>query len=369
MVRRSAKKSTEQVPRPVSSRDFPNFNADQAAQMRLLSAPQLASWLEEIFEIDIRPAQQPRQGGAMLIVDLRCPGGRLSLGFSVELMPALSLAVQADAHAEVSFATLVAARLLRPFLDQFGHAAKRAGDRRWHALGVASIRCLAAESQDFDVGRLPAPLAAWDVTLANHISTTIVLISLDPACVTALQDMVDSRPSLQHAGMHNWNIQTTLRIATRSWPTILVKTLEVGDVLLIGNASSTGTLNARLFCGSTAGRHWTCSAHVKGEKITMTSEFETHDGRSDADEVAASIPLPNNIAELEVPVHFEVDSAALSLAQLATLRSGYVINLSLPVEEAEIRLIACGQLVGRGRLVVIGDCLGVQIDHIASGRA
>ena len=100
----------------------------------------------------------------------------------------------------------------------------------------------------------------------------------------------------------------------------------------------------------------------------MTSELDTHDGRFD-EAMSSATPLESNVAELEVPVHFEIDSAALSLAQLASLRPGYVINLSLPVDEAEIRLVACGQLVGRGKLVVIGDCLGVQIDHITSGRA
>lgn len=372
MVRRTAKKSTDQVPRPISAQDFPRISVDQAGLMRLLSAPQLASWLGEIFQIDVRTSHQPVVDGAMLIVGFRCPGGTLSLEFSTELMPALSLAVRADALAEISFATLVAARLLRPFLERFGQAAKQAGDRRWHAMGVASIllavRSSGKSNRDADTAAAPTPLAVWDVMLSNHIPAKIALLALEPNCVSALQDMVDSRPVLQHAGMKNWTVQTLLRFATRSLTPMLLNSLQVGDVLLVTKASRVDMLDGMLFCGSLTGRHWTCSVQVIGEEITMTSELDTHDGRFE--EAATSAPpLASNIAELEVPVHFEIDSAALSLAQLASLREGYVISLSLPVDQAEIRLVACGQLVGRGKLVVIGDSLGVQIDHIVSGRA
>ena len=370
MVRTTAKRSSEESPRPLKSRDLPNISLEQAVLLRLLSAPQLTDWLEEIFQIDVRALPQSSFDGAMLIVGLRCPGGTLSLGIPVDLMPVLSLAVQADAQAEVSFATLVAARLLRPVLERFGEAAKRAGDRRWHAVGISSINFsgVTSGSRHPETGSARLPLAAWEVTLDNHVPARIVLLSIEPFCASALQEMVDGRRAIVHVGMKNWHVRTRLHIASRSCSARLLNSLEVGDVLLAKNASSARQWDGMLYCGSASGRHWTCTVQVKGEKIIMTSELDIHDGRLD-DASASSIPLESNVAELEVPVHFEIDSAALSLDQLASLRPGYVINLSLPVDEAEIRLIACGQVVGRGRLVVIGDCLGVQIDHIASGRA
>ena len=97
------------------------------------------------------------------------------------------------------------------------------------------------------------------------------------------------------------------------------------------------------------------------------SDMQEQDGAADG---AASLPLlSTGVAELEVPVHFEIESAALSIAQLSSLRPGYVIELAIPVEEAQIRVVTCGQLLGRGRLVVIGDCLGVQIESLVAGSA
>ena len=369
MVRRSAKKLAELQARPLALEDLFFITPERAALMRLLSVPQFSRWLEEMFQIDMRRSLTDESDEAMLIVTFRCPSGTLCLGFSMDVMPALSLAVMADVEAEVPFAILVAARLLAPFLDRFSKAAKQAGDRRWHAMGVTSIVSSAGYVGNMGDGAHRKGLAAWDVMLPNHIPTKVLLLSVDVGCINALQDMVDVLPVSHHSAMQAWTIQTTLRIATRSWTAFLLNSLEIGDVLLISEAVSVNALQGILFCGSIAGRHWTCAVRVNGEKIIMASQIETEDGNVNADPDPSATAIASNVAELEVPVHFEVDSAALSLAQLASLQVGYVINLSLPVEQAEIRLVACGQLIGRGKLVVIGDCLGVQISHIVTGRA
>lgn len=366
MVRRAAKKSVEHKPRAILPSDFQNITPERVILSRLLSAPQLPTWLEEIFAIDVRRSRTSAPDGAMLIVDFRCPGGTLSLGFSIELMPALTLAVHADTQGDVRFATLVASRLLAPMLERFSYAARQAGDRRWHATRVASIRNSLDGKELIDSDVSP-PLAAWDLILSNQVPAKIVLLAVDLGCMMAIQEMLDTCPARMHPAMNSWSIGTTLRIASGKWSTSVLLSLEAGDVLLVGEAHGAGEMDGRLFCGSTAGRHWTCTVHIVKEKVTMTSEFDNVDG-----DIAIDLSAPameKNIAELEVPVHFEVDSAALSLAQLSSLRPGYVINLSLPVDQAEIRLVACGQIVGRGKLVVIGDCLGVQIEHIVNGRA
>lgn len=368
MVRLAAKKSADHLPRALALSDFQSIAPERAALSRLLSAPQLPAWLESIFSIDVRRSRTLVPDGAMLIVDFRCPGGTLSLGFSVELMPALTLAVQADTRSDVRFATLVAARLLAPLLEQFGQAARRAGDRRWHAMRVVGI-CNPLDRSELIEGETQTPLAAWDVVLTNHLTAKVVLLAVGQDCAAALQEMLDTRPVRLHSAMTSWSVATTLRIASGRWSTSVLRSLEAGDVLLIEGGSNATEMNGQLFCGSTAGRHWRCLVRVTKEKVTMTSEIDNLDGSTDIDADPAAPMMEQDVAELEVPVHFELDSAALSLAQLSSLRPGYVINLSLPVNQAEIRLVACGQLIGRGKLVVIGDCLGVQIEHIVNGRA
>ncbi|WP_197419544.1 type III secretion system cytoplasmic ring protein SctQ [Burkholderia sp. TSV86] len=73
-----------------------------------------------------------------------------------------------------------------------------------------------------------------------------------------------------------------------------------------------------------------------------------------------------HIGELEVPVQFEVDIVKLSLAQLASLRSGYVIELETSVDKAQLRLVAHGQTIGYGEMVTVGEHLGVRILRMAS---
>lgn len=368
MVRRATRKSADQLPRALAMSDFENITPERAALLRLLSAPQLPDWLESIFAVDVRRSRTLVPDGAMLIVDFRCPGGTLSLGFSIELMPALTLAVHAETHSDVRFATLVAARLLAPLLEQFGQAARRAGDGRWHAMRVVAIRNALDTSGPIE-SDTQMPLAAWDVVLTNHVTAKLVLLAVDLDCAAALQEMLDTRPVRLPSPTTSWSIATTLRIASGRWSTSVLRSLEAGDVLLIEGGSNATEINGQLFCGSTAGRHWRCLVRVMKEKVTMTSEIDNLDGSIDIDGDPAAPIMEQDVAELQVPVHFELDSAALSLAQLSSLRPGYVINLSLPVNQAEIRLVACGQLIGRGKLVVIGDCLGVQIEHIVNGRA
>jgi type III secretion protein Q len=62
-----------------------------------------------------------------------------------------------------------------------------------------------------------------------------------------------------------------------------------------------------------------------------------------------------------VPVSFEVDTARVSLAELASMRPGYVIELDQPVSSAPVRLVCHGQTVGHGQLVAIGEQMGVRI--------
>lgn len=368
MVRRASKSRAEKTPRPLAAHDLRELSAGEAALMRLVSAPQILNWMEQIFQVNVKRSFPTVADGEMLIVIFRCPGGTLKLGFPSEILPALRLAVTADTVSDIPFATLVAARLLAPILERFSQAAKRVGDRRWHAMGVASI-----QGADMSIGiavGTPTPVfAAWEVMLASHIPTRVVLLSADAGCVSALQDMVDLLPARERPGVQSWRIRTKLRIATRSWSSFLLNSLETGDVLLIDQVAVANVMDGTLFCGSTTGHHWACAVRINGEKITMKGELKEQDGILDVDSDPAAPTIAGNVAALDVPVHFELDSAAMSLAQLASLRTGYVINLSVPVEQSEIRLIACGQQIGRGKLVVIGDCLGVQIEYIVTGHA
>ena len=70
---------------------------------------------------------------------------------------------------------------------------------------------------------------------------------------------------------------------------------------------------------------------------------------------------PVAIGELDLPVKIEIDTVALPVAQLSALRAGYVLELPVPVREAQVRLVSYGQMIALGELVAVGDHIGVRI--------
>ena len=84
---------------------------------------------------------------------------------------------------------------------------------------------------------------------------------------------------------------------------------------------------------------------------TMHHDTSEHDASPSTTEVAA----------LELPVQLEVDQLALTLSVLSGLQPGQILELSVPVDQADIRLVVYGQTIGIGRLLAVGEHLGVQI--------
>lgn len=349
--------------RPVATADLQQIDPHLAAVLRLVHDPRLSQWLGTAYGADMRPAPARYSAAAHLLLNLACPGGNVSIGFPALLLPALALAVAADAPRVTSIATLVAARLMAPVIAQFAAAAGRLGDQRWQTISVTSVGLSGAQG----AGPSSVPLASFDITVAKRFYARIGMLSIDPGCAEILQDMISTLPVRHYAATALWRVTSRLRLASRSWTIALLRSLEVGDVLLCKDAVELQALNAQLFCGAPASVYWSGQVRINQQKVTIMSDMLEQDG---ATEGAASVPLlATGVAELEVPVHFEIESAALSIAQLSSLRPGYVIELAIPVADAQIRVVTCGQLLGRGKLVVIGDCLGVQIESLVAGSA
>lgn len=349
--------------RPVAVADFQHIDADHAAVLRLVRDPRLLLWLGATYGADVRLAAALHSEAAHLAVHLGCPGGTVSIEFPALLCPALALAVEAEAPRVTPIAVLVAQRLLGPVLAQFAAAARNLGDKRWQTISVTSVVPLST-----DRGKPgTAPLVSFDISVGRRFYGRIRVLSFDRECTDTLQDMISTLPVSHYPATALWRVASKLRLATRTWAVALLRSLEVGDVLLCKGAAELPALNAELFCGASAGVHWRGQVRINQQKATIMSDMQEQDG---AAEGAASLPLlSTGVAELEVPVHFEIESAALSIAQLSSLRPGYVIELTIPVADAQIRIVTCGQLLGRGKLVVIGDCLGVQIESLVAGSA
>ena len=363
MVNDPAAPEVAQPVRLLKARDLQPMRGDQAAAMRLLHDPRLAQLFSEIYAVQVRPRRAGPIRVRTLSIRLQCPGGVLTLGVPAEILPALALAASDPFRSALAVAPMVAARILGDLMEQFGTAASSMGDARWSALRVNWVNL----ADGADSTPATRPLASFEVTVANQFQSTITLESIAPGCCEALQEVVSAQPVRQPRVASHWRIPNIIRLATRSWSAALLASLQPGDLLICNEAGVPGHLDAQLFCGAMTGRHWRASIRIAEKKGTIMSQVAVHEGSTELPAHPVGAPLVGGVAELEVPVHFEVDNAAMSLAELSALRPGYVIELSIPVEEAEVRLVSCGQVIGRGKLVVIGDCLGVQISHLVTG--
>jgi type III secretion protein Q len=79
----------------------------------------------------------------------------------------------------------------------------------------------------------------------------------------------------------------------------------------------------------------------------------------------SNLPL-GRLDALEVVLRFEVGELMLSLGELRALQPGHVFDLGEPLNRSTVRILAHGNLLGKGTLVAVGDRLGVRVAEFAA---
>jgi type III secretion protein Q len=74
--------------------------------------------------------------------------------------------------------------------------------------------------------------------------------------------------------------------------------------------------------------------------------------------------LHSDYASLQLKIRFEIDGPELTVAQAASLAPGEVIALSIPVDQAHVRLRCQGRCFAYGELVNVGGQLGVRMIEV-----
>lgn len=72
------------------------------------------------------------------------------------------------------------------------------------------------------------------------------------------------------------------------------------------------------------------------------------------------------VADIDIPVRFELESVPVPLSDLQALLPGYVIQLNCPLDRATLRVVACGQVIALAELVAVGDHLGARVTRMGS---
>ena len=146
-----------------------------------------------------------------------------------------------------------------------------------------------------------------------------------------------------------------------------VGSIRPGDIIGIESWGSSGSaLVVTADLGGPAGIQLTGLA--EGSRITLQSSKDSPMNRdtppalaSDAD---ANLPI-DRLDALEVSLRFEVGDLSLSLRELRNIRAGHVFDLAQPLNRCPVRIVAHGNVLGKGHLVAVGDRLGVRVSEFA----
>ncbi|MCC5811372.1 MAG: type III secretion system cytoplasmic ring protein SctQ [Ectothiorhodospiraceae bacterium] len=147
----------------------------------------------------------------------------------------------------------------------------------------------------------------------------------------------------------------------RTWlDRVTLSDLAPGDVVWIETARITARGITATLLSPDRSRHWEC--HVSHHALRVATPAAGHT------EKTGERPMTANTEALELPVTFDLGELPFALHELDSIQPGYLIELPQSVTDADIQLRISGSLFARGRLVVVGRRLGVQITHV-SGTA
>lgn len=215
-------------------------------------------------------------------------------------------------------------------------------------LGAAEVIAFERDAEPDDCHGIGMTLGDLD---AVALTASASLLATLQAAVSGL-----APPAQLPAWLAALRVNTRLRIGGRTASAALLQSLRPGDVLLHCTDSAAVTSGDVLW-GIAGGAVLRAPVRLNLQQMILeASPTMQHD--TFEPEVA---PSTSNVAELELPVQLEVDQLALSLSTLSGLQPGQILELSVPVDQADIRLVVYGQTIGTGRLLAVGEHLGVQI--------
>jgi len=128
-----------------------------------------------------------------------------------------------------------------------------------------------------------------------------------------------------------------------------------GDVLIFPAAGTPRAASA--VCLDCRGTRLPIRALLEGRAGRLVQ----HNGGDMADETAVPVNGPDGLEEASVPVTAVVGELELPLRELRTIKAGYVFELPTDLEQATVRLYTGRRLVGTGKLVAVGERLGVRL--------
>jgi type III secretion protein Q len=334
---------------------LPRLTPEQARLQRLGFDARFERWLASRFGADdlqvlLSPGEQTSGHTA---ISLCLPAGnRATLLADLSPWPGAQLLL----HAED-------AQLARDLADALFHPGFEALSDVLPGLKVADLQAQAGAAEtprSHQAQKNPLALPSIQV---SGITTT--LRDIDLTLLAQISESVHEQAA-PGSMLSPLRICGRLRFAGRTHPLATLSSLHTGDVLLLGATVQPGQ---PVPCVLHYGKGTTMQADTEMDLIEQQVQVAEEPQLGPEQETQAASdahPLPDTMSDLMLPVSFEIDTAAISLGELASIRPGYVVELAVPLLEATVRLVCHGQTLGTGQLIAIGDQLGVRINRMAT---
>jgi type III secretion protein Q len=274
-----------------------------------------------------------------LSIDLNCSYGSADVALDPQLWPGLQMATDLP---DANLAREVTSALLAPLLARL--------TRVLPGVEVRAVRRYA-----------PQAVTTCDVPAVALSRGEVALVRLDTTLATHLETQLRSSVSTDLEHFRGLQVPTRLRLFERRLSSQRLSEIAPGDLVLCSPTQRAGTCwRASLSFGLGITMQAHADVDIEQSRVRVTTAPRVVDEDAAASRHSAALDT-DGLADLQVPVAFEIDSARVSLGELAALGEGSVIELDVALLEASVRLVCHGQTLGIGQLVAIGDQLGVRI--------
>lgn len=199
--------------------------------------------------------------------------------------------------------------------------------------------------------------------LDSGLCTRAALLPQDAAAFSGLAQLCTGWPWRRAGGREPWPLRCRLMLGTTRLAAWELAQLDVADVLFIEHPPpGREPVRAALCLGS--GETSAFLAQVHEQEVVILDDNPDHQvstGEGNPTDAEASL-----LDRLELTVRFWIGGRRLAWREIQSLQEGSVITLDHNVADAEVQLVVDGQRIGRGKLVAVGERLGVRIASIAS---
>ncbi|MDR7149945.1 type III secretion protein Q [Hydrogenophaga palleronii] len=321
------------------ARHLPSLEPAAARATRVGFDRRLQGWLSRqtgLAGIQVYPAHAPAE---LLQLDIACAHGDAAVALDPAQWPALQMVAGLEDRA---LARDVTDALLAPALHHLSAL-----------LPGARVRTIGRYSPTGATGCAPPCI--------GHGEGEVTLVQLSRSLAAHVGGVLHEGVAPDLGRLQALRVPMRVTLFERLIRRHRLAGLSAGDVVLIGAAQRTGTqwqATLKFGLGIIMQAHADIDFDQPHAYLTEAPHTVEDDPASAAAELSRA---PVGIEDLQVPVAFEIDSARVSLGELACLGEGSVIELDVGLMEASVRLVCHGQTIGQGQLVAVGEQLGVRI--------